>query len=750
MRALTLCTRFRTGAYEGDARLLVYDLADVSGSLIADDVRDLLDHRPNTRRIFVLAPFVPFANLLTVLRSGVALRRASVTPSGGELAAVGIELSDDRAVVFSKSFSLDESGGLVEEEAVDLPAELREGWLFDLFDANKGRVEAPAGVHFGKASDKHSTKFLRTSSVLLSTAACSVVAFFAFAATNGAPVRRIFVDTAPLLSIAFAMQRVALALGRWPVMPTARSFSSYGGVEQLPRLSTGDLLLISASTSGGLASRLVGLSADEKMLVTLFFLQSTSLSESRGAVLCDLTYEPGRTFGYPQIENFPARTCDLCKQGYVLAELEGDQFLLERRSVKRLRLVEKTQRPDARRTFEQLARRGVFKVRLHSQLARRSEVDLKVSDLLTGTEQLAAKVRRLLMRYAPLPACYVVLVNLSKETFAALADEAGLTDALRPATVVDGEEVSTLPPIPGGGVLVLIGVLDDHAVLRGINAQLRTKAPGGCVAYLAAANVCESVRNRDDLRVFLSFGEDGADTFTFRAAMDVMLPWVGDRPSSWSQELDLLHLLAAEPGKSLPPELEDRRQWLEGTAEADTHLFLPGLTGQLCVAADFVFLSTTGSNTNVTQADIYAIVSNLLATLRSDGVGLTESRNHGVPPLTWSQTVYGQVVLCPSNFRYYNDAVLRASLLRAASPAELNYAVDVDCSREMLDVLLADLESWGQGSGDALPEFILALACRRLRLTDAHLEKFLAAVREVRVPDYLAAFFDGGLGAGTH
>lgn len=213
MRALVLTTRFREGAFEGEACLLVYDAVTLSGSLIGDDVRDILDRRPNTPRIFVLAPFLSLSDVTDALKAGVAVQRAGAVPSAGELAAVGMHVSaEGRADVFSRAYTL-RNGMTVGGDERRLPDELRQGWLFDLFDTHRGRVDAPAGVHFGKASGKHCEKFLRTSSVLLSTAACAVIGFFALAATGVQEPRRIFVDTAPLLSVAFAMERVAATLG---------------------------------------------------------------------------------------------------------------------------------------------------------------------------------------------------------------------------------------------------------------------------------------------------------------------------------------------------------------------------------------------------------------------------------------------------------------------------------------------------------------------------------------------------------
>lgn len=111
----------------------------------------------------------------------------------------------------------------------------------------------------------------------------------------------------------------------------------------------------------------MGLGVSSDMLLTLYLLQSAGELETKGRILCDLTYRPTRTFGYPRIDNHAEKSCELCKLGYVLAELEGDQFLLEKRAVKRLRVGAASQSPQARITLEKLARTGAISVRLHQR-----------------------------------------------------------------------------------------------------------------------------------------------------------------------------------------------------------------------------------------------------------------------------------------------------------------------------------------------------------------------------------------------
>lgn len=738
MKSIQLSTRFRQGQFEGEAVLLVFDVAYIDGATIGDDVRDVLERRPYVQRIYVLAPYLNEQDVEDAIRDGTALRRAGAVGKhpAAELFVVGMRRDEAGLHTSAKSFKLQGDAALGGNWS-RLETHLQEGWLFNLFDTSKGLVNAPIGVHFSKASGKHASKFLRTSCALLSSEACGALAFFALAKLPLDEPRRVFVDTAPLLSLAFSMQRVATIRGLWSGMPPARSFSSYGGVNDIPRFGRSDLVLISASTSGGLAARLVELGASKDRMLTLYVLKSKPDMKTDGLVLCDLTHVPERLFGYPLLDNEPAVSCKLCKQGYVLAELEGDQFLLEKRHVKRLRVGALSQVGNARATAELLCRHRAISVRLLKRDTRRTDISIDVANVMSRVPAWEQGFIRLVTRFVPAPLSWIVAVDVSSEYIAACFDKAGARDLFDAARVVDWSQLSSLSAIPGANALVVAPYLCDHATLRGINAQLRPLLDGGCVAYLAGVTIADSARNLSDLRIFLQYGEHGPETFIFRSALEFMLPWHGDAESSWAAELNLLLRIKGNGG--IAPESQARLEFLQNSASTIDGLFLSGQVGQLAINPDFVLLDTKEKIDLISQADIYAVVSNCLAAVRSDNVALDAKVLREAPTPAWRQSVFAQCLLCPSNFRDFNDAVLRASLLRAAFTQELNYSVDEAASEEMLDVLRADIASWSSGKGDSLPEFLVALASRRLRLVPQHLGRVKALLEAVELPPHLAA-----------
>lgn len=295
--------------------------------------------------------------------------------------------------------------------------------------------------------------------------------------------------------------------------------------------------------------------------------------------------------------------------------------------------------------------------------------------------------------------------------------------------------MGSIEAIDQGNVLVAIGYLHDHSVVRTVNAQLRVKAPQGCTAYLSMLTVASSRREFEGLKTFLSWGENGADSFLFRSAVEFMLPEASDHPSSWDRELELLQQIEAENVGAFP-EIARRIKALESPDPDGKHLFLPGQTGELAIANDFVYMDTKQDKEKISQADIYLAISNLWACRRNDNVGMRPD-NKATDAIEWRKSVYAQVLMCPQNLADYNDAVLRAAFLRACSPSELCYAVDETTSALVLDVMLAEIDQWAKGQGDSLPEFILALATRRLSLAREHERHFVVALGGAALPGWL-------------
>lgn len=717
-RGLWLRTRYRDGQYDGESCLLVYDVELFSDMLVSGDIKQVFEQRASTANIFILAPFISSGTCREALEPGNAVLRAAsyMSAKSGNVFLIEMQVHPkERGISLSVCMLKwdDQADKVRFNEPKPLDPELREGWLFDLFDSSEGLVVAPPGVHFRKSSSKHSDKFLRTANTLTSSNSCGLLAFFALATLGRLQPKRIFVDTAPLLSLAYSLTRVAKAQGVFQIEVPARSFGSYGGHEMIGRLSASDVLLISATTSGSLADSLVQQAAHATSIVTLYFLGSSGNARPNN-VLCDLTITGVRSFGYQPVENFSANTCRLCQAEHILATLEGDQFLLQQRQHRLLRFVKATQSSEARETLAELNKSEAAAVVLRPDSTRPIPIEIS-EDRLLASPEVRQDFIRLLRRYCPQPLSLVVLANISNTQLNELFTDAGIAAILTNSNIIDWSEVGSQPKLDQGcGVLVVFGCLSSHTSARQINASLRSIVNGGNVSYLSALTLAATPEQYQDLKMFLGYGERGLDTFTFRDARRLALPNATAVGNAWSEELDLLDSLTADYAV---PEFETRRVLLATKLSARDEIFLAGKNGPLAIQRDFVYMDTTRGTESISQADVFAVVSNLFASARSNNRELTNKASQN-SVLELAQSVYGHVLLSPESFMTFNDAILKASLLRAARQSELMYEVEVAYSVRMSEIVLAELAGWLAGTGDALPEMLLALATKRLRLRD--------------------------------
>ena len=733
MHALRLTCRFKDDAYQGDACLLSYDVNVLDGAVIGDDIRDHFNARPSTTRVYILAPFIPESVVIKAMYDGAIFKRLTTYFSalGGEVGLLTFrDLGQGLRPVVLPFLLTDEGATVANPRLID--RHLRDGWLFDLFDRYKGLVNAPRGVHFGKGSSKHSEQFLRTSGILLSSACCATVAYFIHDIAPQIQPKRIFVDTAPLIAVVFALQRIAILHKVWVLQVPVDSFSSYGGVETMPRASGRELVIISASSSGGLVQRLLQRGYQKDNLLTLFYLESNAAASVTFPLMCDLTFRLGGFCGYAAVKNYPPHDCPLCASGFFLAELEGDQFLLEKRPLKRLLIKTKSQPKDARDSFEDLARGGLFGVPIFSAAKYRVDAHF-YADKALSVSPIFMKFVKIVRRFIPVPLDYVILVGLDEKIFRSMMEEAGLAAVLSRAKFLFPASLANAEPKQGAGVAVIFGCLHNYSQARDINARLRVIAPLGCISYLSLLTLAETREHFLDLNGFLTYGKSGSDSFTYADAYRIALPFEHDLRSSWDLELELLQRI--KESCPLAAELSNRLELLLSSNIRIDGLFLPGRNEELGIKEDFVYLSTNIRRDEISQADVYLIVSNLVACSRGGDRSLLKSENRS--PILWSQSIYGHTLLGVENFNNYNDAVLRASFLRVATRAELQFSVDERSSESMLALITTGLEGWEQGIGDFLPEILISLACRRLVLTHGDTIVLKTRLREADLPLFM-------------
>lgn len=617
--------------------------------------------------------------------------------------------------------------------------------LRELFEAGNGLKKASNEYHYVKPSKKHAGAFLSASTVLELNGATNIISFWILPLIWKKNIRYIVVDTSGIAAVGLTVACNALLYGGTSYPPLVSSHQSYGGLEHLSIKNPEEtLLLISATTSGNLRDELVVKGALDQNIHTLFYLGEHS--NDSGNVICNLTKSgEGDKSGLAKIKNYEQDNCPYCHHKSYPISLIGDQFSPEPAKVQEIE-INRPDLPQAQQAIiDKLAGLGVFKVYKNID-SRFLEYFLDVSVLfpnLAGTaisdntifQEVEARWKGMVTRGAP--------VTLNRIVYAEYPFSKKLADIseeiISPHRQVSSLMISNSRELRSSAVthematLAVVSCLDDSQELMGISRDLRSVQPHGNTTYISPIFRGTSTKERERIRANLTFGENGKSTFGLHTIYAIDLP-EETGSHSWLQEIDLINEVLDwidNEGRDRPTELTNRLELLLNAPEKgmSEKLFWPNHEGrELSIRPDFTLLKVEGGRRKLSQADIYVVVSAVLHSLRQ-GV-------QGKPKLEYK--TYARAVISPDNFQRLNDGVIQAAILRSARQYELSYAsCDCNISQRMRDLLIAYIAKAKDGEGEALMEFLLAIASRKLTLHPDHVAEIVEAILlNVDLPRY--------------
>lgn len=717
--------------------LMAYEVASISPDQISRDIRDAIQFYPFSKHISIC--------LIDAARS-TSIAMATQSTASARAAGASNDL-DFSVLVFDPNaktinYELLHSNQIA-PSIQSLPLAVQHAWLYDLFHRHRCLVSAPDGIHFGKTSGKHSSQFLRASNAIMSTLECNLLAFFLLPFASSFKPTALYVDTGPLVSVGMALGRLCCVNGIWPLEPSVESFSSYDGIEILGKAPENHIILISASTSGGLESEVSLRTGFSDRIATFFYLQGEGQAKAGGYKLCDLTEAEGQLYGYPPVKTFANMlACEWCQKGIPYAEFEGDQFLLQKRRPQYINVVFSPQeercsmKSDAKNFFSNLNGEGVFSVQINAapiQGYRDVQIDRKS---IFGSTSGTSKFDKAIAAENPRsPLNYIIFDDLDSALIQTIP-----SINLRGGQYIASTEIQKQSQIKDGAALVVYGALESLHGVRKTNEILRSIVPDGCVVYAAYATIVESPEEFKQLSSALRTGARGPHTFKYTPGNVVLFRRRFDRLSPWEKEKELLEKILEEDtllGNSTENEILDRRTLLKNSGAMEKGLFWHSQNGvELFLQNDFVFLSPTGRET---QADVYAMISNLISS------AIQENRDPSIPTSVTPNsirkvlhdTVYSHALIDPNNFAKFNDGILRASFLRAAEARELNYSGDHHCSGLLRNLIVHEIDEWQFSRGQALLEFLVALGTKHLRLCDHHLSDIQTQIAgSIYIPGY--------------
>lgn len=603
--------------------------------------------------------------------------------------------------------------------------------LLATFRDSGGMQIAPVGTHFAKTSDSHSDRFLRVSNIVEDGANVRLIAFWLMPYLWNKKINSLVVDTSGIYAIAATAIHEASARGGLQGDPFLWSHRSYEGLADIDTHHVSSaIFFISASTSGGLASRLCSLGAASDQIVTLFSL--SELGRASSHVLCDLLAEEGKD-GIEPIKNSKANSCELCNENLHLIKIQGDQFSITPPNISLIEIKATDLPIQVKTEISAVLGLRAFVAFRRSYSGRIATLGLNAVPILNG--KLSEKNRSVLTakrekwaeyvrRSSAISTRHVVATSYPGSEKIAKVITKNIKNSLlgksRPLTITP-ELLSRASPQPGTSTIVVAACIDEEKELLSVSRTLRDVQEGGTTSYLAVADMIGSKAEHDRLRSNLTFGKHGAATFNLHSLFSFPVGCY-EAQSSWEAESSQLKLVidwCDEKEKDIPENIERRIQRLqEATAEGlIDDLFWTSIEGQaLELRSDFTLIGDARRNPCATQADLFAVICLVLSNLR----------NSSVVSQRLAHNAYERAVLTPHNFDRFNDGVLQACLLRAAHPKELAYATcDRRVSEMMLEVLLHALPNIEvPEKSEAINEFLIALLTRRMTIYREHLIEF--------------------------
>jgi hypothetical protein len=209
--------------------------------------------------------------------------------------------------------------------------------------------------------------------------------------------------------------------------------------------------------------------------------------------------------------------------------------------------------------------------------------------------------------------------------------------------------------------------------------------------------------------------------------------------NSWQTEIEFLKSNIADvDDEDILNFLRTRLKTIEAGYSDDVRginndIFLPRVFPRkhmepLKIRRNSAFFSKPDYAKNVSQSDVYFTIAYVINRLRYINGGHT-----------LKHSMFVRNVIAPENLNRFNDGIIQASILRSAKKDELNYALSDELSLQLKEILITIFKYYEQEQGEAILEFLYALAIKKLFLKKKDL---LVLLQELEgIPNKIIQFY---------
>lgn len=611
--------------------------------------------------------------------------------------------------------------------------------LSNIFIKSGGLVES-TGIshHFVFPSGKHSTKFLRTANVLVKKSEIDFISLKVLHLFAGLKFNNIYCDT---LSISVVGYSIINFLSRFLNISeiNVESFKSYDGLYNKNHVFyDNSIFLISASTSGGLINYLQKNHPEihSQNIGTLFYLpieKNSSVALER--VACNLMKNEKFNYGIELYDTYkpPTQPCKYCNNHSTAIQIQGDSFSLDEpvvyaRNISAEKYISKSLK-DFVEIFKFKPNIGTsLRVSFSENSIDRKKYNLyidyeKIIDNIGMFEKHQKKIDAFINQFAPSSTKYIIYLNDSgSRKLAEYIYKKISSNSKNDIAIVCQADLTeeTIEPNESGAILIVGSCITNGKNLLYLSRFFRNYEKIRLIYFIGINRVSDPSKYRE-LKSNIKYGLYGPDNSSF-VEIETINCDNSNLETPWEVELKFLKETQSElhtPSAFVADRISTINEFANVNDKGGANkIFYSNIEGEeLKIRKNSAFFNNNDYYDNVCQSDVYFTISCVLNNMRNnDKDGLC-------------QTSFVKNLLDPFIFSRFNDGIIQASILRAAKSEELNYSISQSYSSDMLMLIKTFIKHIDEYQGEAIVEFLYALAIGKLRLYKLH---YLSLMEELR------------------